>query len=1079
MIEKFKKLRPFLLFIMILLAWIGFYSFLTIPKESSPDVKIPFFSITAIYPGVDANTIEDQVTQKIEDKITSVKNISSFKSVSANNVAALTVEFKRWADKNTAYNDLKSAIDDAKVEIPDWVKVKLKSIDLLDIPVYTFSVVWNLYPSQLYDKVRFLEDDIKRISWVDKVEVIWKYIPEVHIKFDYEKLKKYKLSFQSIIWIVSQSISKQPVDKKELNWLLYSFEVKTYNLRSEECKEVRGENDIISKLECFKSQLENLPLINQNGNILRLKDIANVYVTHPFYKKEAFVDGKSAITYMVYKTPWTDMLKLVDKIKGYLKTKQAYFEKNNLKSVEISTRTIEIEKTYDTFISNFRQTALIILIVIFLFIGLKEAVWIFFAFPLVYLITFIILKAIWYTFNSIVSFSLVLTLWIMVDNLIVIIEWFEDGVKQWLKKYEAIAYSVSTYWKALVAWNLTTIAMFVPLSFMLSGKMGEFMKYLPTTINTTLVISLIVSLVFLPLILTYIFKDKPVLRDNWNSSENKVVNFVVWIISQILKHPKKVILWLWVLFFVVIFAFWKFWKVDFMPATDKNNIYVNITYDKSVNLQENKKMTEKIYKYVKDFMENCRWYENKEKCDKIVKNIQIKIWDYQTFAPLDRVIYFNGFNPDLATINISLIDSDDRPEKDNAVKIYPKLNAYLNSHITEFWWKIKEISVFIRKNGPSSWKDVWFYIAVNKSNLTWDNLKASEIQILANSYEKLLPKLKKIPWTYAWSSSLEYSNWKINIVYDMDKIRQFNLSVSDINLFLLSLYSDKWSYLWNWVNISKLNDFWKDIIPVKGYTMLNWDSKNIDLNSILIPGTNIYLWQVVKSIKLEPEIKYYKHLDGTLVLKIEAYKQPDVVLWDVTKQIEKIVSKDKNIKLYYAADIKDMKNSMKDLWMAFGVWILLMFAVLVLNFGNYKQPLIIFSALPLLFIWAFLLLMLAQIPFGFAAQLGMFGLIWVGVNNAILLIERYNELKMSQMRNSDEIRWEIKVNSKDEILKETVRSRIKPVFLTTLTTILWLITLAVKDALWGSLALSFMWWLMVWTIITLIYIPAMLKISKD
>ena len=139
----------------------------------------------------------------------------------------------------------------------------------------------------------------------------------------------------------------------------------------------------------------------------------------------------------------------------------------------------------------------------------------------------------------------------------------------------------------------------------------------------------------------------------------------------------------------------------------------------------------------------------------------------------------------------------------------------------------------------------------------------------------------------------------------------------------------------------------------------------------------------------------------------------------------------------------------------------------------------VFSGLPLLLIWAFLLLMFTQIPFGFAAQLGFFGLVWVWVNNAILLIDRYNELKMSQMRNSDEVRWEIKVNSKDEILKETIRSRIKPVFLTTLTTILWLITLAISDEVWGSLALTFMWWLMVWTVITLVYIPAWLKIFKD
>jgi len=129
-----------------------------------------------------------------------------------------------------------------------------------------------------------------------------------------------------------------------------------------------------------------------------------------------------------------------------------------------------------------------------------------------------------------------------------------------------------------------------------------------------------------------------------------------------------------------------------------------------------------------------------------------------------------------------------------------------------------------------------------------------------------------------------------------------------------------------------------------------------------------------------------------LILKVEAYKTPESTLWPITKQINEIVKKFPEVKLLYSADIKDMKQSMKDLWTAFIVGIFLMFAVLVLNFGNYRQPLIVFSIIPLLFIWAWWLLIIFHIPFGFAAQLGMFGLIWVGVNDAILLIDRYHSL---------------------------------------------------------------------------------------
>ena len=1040
MLEIFKKLRPFLLIIMILSIGLWFYSFKTMPKESSPDIDIPFFSIVTTFPWADSKTVEEQITQKIEDKLSSVKNLTTFKSISTDNVSVLTTEFKKWTDKNTAYSDSKSALDEVKTSLPSSTQISLKKTDFIDFPVYTFSISSNLYPSTLYDKIRFMEDELKRISWVDKVAIIWKYIPKIQIKFDYKKLKKYNLSVKWIVWILNSFIKDDSLDKKEINWVLYSFKASSYSLKN--CQW-----DLLKKTVCVKDQIREIPLINKDWSVLRLKDIAEISVGPWFYKKESFLDGKSAITYMVYKVPWTDILNVVSKIKDYLQTKKQFFKENNLTFNEVSSRTTEINNTYYTFINNFRQTSLIILIVILVFVWLKESLSIFLAFPLVYLISFIFLNAIWYTFNNIVSFSLVLTLWIMVDNLIVIIEGFDEGIKKWYDKYKAIAYSVKTYFKPIMSWNLTTIAMFLPLSFMLSGVIWEFMKYLPITVNAVLIISMLVAFVFLPLILTYLYKDNFKLTSWWKIKDNFIYRNFKKLIKIVLNNPKKIIFAFWLLFACSLFVFIKFWKTDFMPATDKNNIYVNIKYANDVSLKENKFYTDKIYSYIKKFFKDKK---------NIVKSIQIKVWDYETFDPLDSVFYSSAFNPNLTTFNITLTDTEKRSEKYNAVKLYPSLNKLLNSKIWQFNWKIKELSAFVRKNGPSSGKDVWFDIAVK--NWTWD-----DVDILAKAYKKILPELKKISWTYDWSSSLEYGNWKVQIIYDLDKIRQLNLNISDINAFLLSFYSKNWNYEWQALWVASVSNLWKDIIPIQSYINFSWE--NIDFDSMIIPWTNVYFSEIIKSINLNPDVRYYIHLDGKPVLNISAYKKPDALLWPITTQIQKVVEKDKNIQLYYASDIKDMKQSWKDLWIAFMVGIFLMFAVLVLNFSNYFYPLVIFSIIPLLFIGAFALLLLFDIPFGFAAQLGMFGLIWVWVNDAILLLERYEELKKT---------W----NNKNEILIKTVLSRLLPVFLTTLTTVLWLATLVVKDALWGSLALSFMGGLALWTFIVLLYIPAVLKLKK-
>jgi len=271
MIEIFKKLRPFLLVMMVLFVGIGFYSFKTMPKESAPDIDIPFFSIIATYPWSDSKTVEDQLIQKIEDKLSSVDNLSTFKSISTDNVSVLTAQFKRWTDKNTAYSDLKSALDEVKISLPSSVQINLKKTDLKDLPVYTFSVAWNMYPSMLYDKISFMEDELKRIPWVDHVDIVWKYIPKIQIKIDYRKLTQYHISISQIVWLLHNVITDKSIDKKELNWLLYSFNVSSYSLKN--C-----EWNLVEKTVCVKNQIKEIPLINKNWSILRLKDISQVSV---------------------------------------------------------------------------------------------------------------------------------------------------------------------------------------------------------------------------------------------------------------------------------------------------------------------------------------------------------------------------------------------------------------------------------------------------------------------------------------------------------------------------------------------------------------------------------------------------------------------------------------------------------------------------------------------------------------------------------------------------------------------------------------------------------------------------------
>ena len=1037
LVKLLKHFKAFVIMLILLAILLWIFAFKTFPKEASPAINVPFFTISIVYPWADPKTVKKQVVEKLEKNLASVTQVKYINSSSTYNVWVISVEFDRKKDISEAYSDLNSVIDKTRWDFPDEVREPvLKRVDVTDEPIYTFSVVWPYLPSVLYDKIRDLEDKLQATPWVSEVDVVWSYIPWVKIKFDYDKLLKNNINFSYAINEIQTYLDKFPADKKEIDWDIYTFSLRSYP-------------DDFSEISEY---LSNLTLINKSWNTVLLWNVAKITTWPYMSKNETYLMDKgetySSITYTIKKVPGADILETINNIK---KTYKKELENHkDLKVYEINSLKEIIDSTYQTFISNFWQTSIIIFIIILLFIWFKESLAISIVFPLVYLITFVILKSIGYTFNNIVSFSLILTLWIMVDNLIVVIEWFEEWLKKWLKKWDAVWFSISSYWKPIISWNFTTISMFLPIGFLLSGKIWDFMKYMPVTVDVVLIVSIFVSLVFLPVVLTSMnFKVKTINTNNKNIEENKLFGKLKSFFELTIKNYKKSVFTFIAIFFITILFASQFLKADFLPPIDTNNIYVNIKYSPDTNFKENKEITaniaNKIDKYFKK--EENKWlldYQN------------INIWNYKSLDPLDNVVYTNWFNPDLAFIDLKLTDKD-LYRNYSSVDIVQDLKKYINK--SDFSDKVNLLEIFIQKSGPSWWKDISFYLVWNK------------LTNLVDFYNKLEPKLKTINWTYDWSSSLEYTNWKIDITWDIVKLKQFNISSKELDLLIASIQSSD-NYEPNGILLKKLDDFSSDLIDVKAFIRLD----NTNILDIMIPWRDIYLNQVIKSVKLNWEVKNLNHINWKLVLKIWAYKNKETSLWNVIPLIEENISEIQkeisSVHLEYAWDVADMQNSMTDLIKAFGIWIILMFSVLVLHFGNFRQAFLVLSVIPFLFIWAVLMLTIVWLPFSFPAQLGIFWLIWVWVNSAILLIERYNNEK--EQKN--------KYKNNDELILDVIRARFKPVLLTTMTTVLWLTTLALKDELWWSLAMAFIWWLLLGTFIILIYIPAMLMwgmVRKD
>jgi len=162
----FKKYKSILIFIMLFAFVWGLISFLTIPKESTPQIDLPNYVVSAIYPWWDPKTIESQIIKRLEKKFSSISMLKQMKSSSAYNIWIVSLEFYEWKTKQDAINDIKDAIDLVKWNLPAWVDTPVvKKVDINDAPIFTFSVTSKYMTSLLYKKVKYIEDDLKKTQW--------------------------------------------------------------------------------------------------------------------------------------------------------------------------------------------------------------------------------------------------------------------------------------------------------------------------------------------------------------------------------------------------------------------------------------------------------------------------------------------------------------------------------------------------------------------------------------------------------------------------------------------------------------------------------------------------------------------------------------------------------------------------------------------------------------------------------------------------------------------------------------------------------------------------------------------------
>ncbi len=458
----------------------GLFSYINLPKELFPEVDIPTVLVQTPYPGNSPLDIENLITRPLEKEIETINGIKELSSNSIQDASLVIIEFNTNVNIEDAVLDVKDAVDKAKSELPNdlFVDPVVMDIDLSEFPIININLSGDFSLEELKGYAEYLEERIETINEISKVNIKGINEKEIKVSVDIHKLEALELSFYDIeSAIASENIS------------MSGGEIKLGNTRRSiriagEFKNIEQIGDVIVK--------------HDNGDIVFLRDVAEVEDGYEEPTNFARLDKNPVVSLQVIKKSGKNLLTATDQIFNMVNearnsgnipaTMSISFTNDQSDMIRMQLKNLE---------NSMIMGIILVVLVLFYFLGTRNAMFVGLAIPMSMFLSFVILSLIGFKINMIVLFSLILALGMLVDNAIVVVENIYRFVDRGYKPLEAAKQAVGEIAVPIIVSTLTTLAAFLPLAFW-GGMIGEFMKNLPITLIIVLTSSLFVALIIIP-----------------------------------------------------------------------------------------------------------------------------------------------------------------------------------------------------------------------------------------------------------------------------------------------------------------------------------------------------------------------------------------------------------------------------------------------------------------------------------------------------------------------------------------------------------------------------------------------------
>lgn len=455
----------------------GLTSYLTVPKESAPEIVVPFVAVNTVYPGVAPKDIETLITRPLEEELNTIADVKSITSTSVEGYSSITVEFEVGMDMNEALQRVREKVDLAKPELPAQAEdPTILEFNFAQFPIMQVNVSGPYSLERLREVAEDLQERFEQIPSVLEVQLSGGLEREVQVDVDLAKLKFYNLAFDDVIGAIRAENVTIPGGSIDVGSM-------TYLVR------VPGEFE-------RPDPIGDIVVTTANGRPVYVRDVATVDFGFKDRTSFARLDANPVISLAIVKRSGENIIETADAVRAVIADREAAFPPGTVVKIT-ADQSKDIRSMVSSLENNIISGLILVISVLLFVLGARTASFVGLAIPTSMLMSFSIIQLVGFSLNMVVLFSLILALGMLVDNAIVVVENIYRFREQGFDRRHAAKYGTAEVAVPIIASTATTLAAFFPMAFW-PGIIGEFMKYLPLTLIITQSSSLFVALVIIP-----------------------------------------------------------------------------------------------------------------------------------------------------------------------------------------------------------------------------------------------------------------------------------------------------------------------------------------------------------------------------------------------------------------------------------------------------------------------------------------------------------------------------------------------------------------------------------------------------